>query len=178
MILQKDFFCRPTLEIAPELLGKCLIRKYRGKYLSGMVTEVEAYVGVEDKACHAARGKTQRNKVMFEEGGVWYVYLCYGMYWMLNIVTEKKGLPAAILIRGVQYEKNHLNGPGKLTRGFYIDKKLNEKRALPQTGLWFKDQGINIKPKEIQTGKRIGISYAGEWQHKPWRFYIKGGTYV
>lgn len=170
--LTKDFFHRSTLEVAPELLGKFLMRNYQNKVLSGMVTEVEAYVGTKDKACHAAKGRTERTKVMFEEGGIWYVYLVYGMYWMLNIVTEKKDFPAAILIRGVKLEDENLDGPGKLTQKFYIDKKLNKKEALPKTGLWLEDQDIKINPKQIKRGKRIGISYAGEWQNKLWRFYI------
>lgn len=172
MILTSDFFSQPTLEIAPKLLGKFLLRKYKGRVLSGMVTEVEAYIGMKDKACHAAKGKTQRNKVMFKEGGVWYVYLCYGMYWMLNIVTEKKDFPSAILIRGIRTENKNLNGPGKLTAGLHIDKKFNEREAIPKYGLWFEDEGIKIDSQNIQCGKRIGISYAGEWQHKLWRFFI------
>jgi len=170
-VLSKEFFHRPTLEVCRELLGKVLIRKKGKETFSGWVTEVEAYVGMKDKACHAACGKTERNKVMFEEAGLWYVYLVYGMYWMLNIVTEAKDFPAAILIRGIQTHEKHLNGPGKLTKGFSIDKKFNEKLALPQTGLWFEDHGVRL-PK-IKQGKRIGIGYAGPWRHKPWRFYVR-----
>ncbi len=172
MILTSDFFRRPTLDICPELLGKFLVRKIGKRTLSGFVTEAEAYVGMEDKACHAARGKTQRNKVMFEEAGLWYVYLVYGMYWMLNIVTEEKDFPAAILLRGIQTDQRHLNGPGKLTKTLTIDKRFNGKLALPKTGLWFEDRGVSVPSKRIKQGKRIGIGYAGKWQHKPWRFFI------
>ena len=181
MILTPEFFNRPTLEICPELLGKFLVRSVGSKQLSGMVTEVEAYVGMEDKACHAAKGKTPRNSTLFEEAGHWYVYLCYGMYWMLNIVTEQKDFPAAILIRGIHLDapldagrsdEKHLNGPGKLTKNLGIDKKFNRKLATPQTGLWFEDRGIQIPTQQIKQGKRIGINYAGAWKHKPWRFYL------
>lgn len=170
--LTLDFFHRPTLEVSHDLLGKFLVRKNGRQKLVGMVTEVEAYVGIQDKACHATRGKTERNRVMFEEGGIWYVYFVYGMYWMLNIVTEKKEFPAAILIRGIQVKDQHFNGPGKLTRFLKINKNFNEMPALPQTGLWFEDQGIKIPSKNIRRGKRIGIGYAGIWKHKPWRFYL------
>ena len=173
MVLTSDFFHRATLKVAPELLGKTLVRKFGKKISSGLVTEVEAYVGMEDKACHAAKGKTPRTKVMFEKGGTWYVYLCYGMYWMLNIVTEKKEFPAAILIRGFWTEKKHYNGPGKLTKFLKIDKTLNGASAEPKTGLWFEDEGYKVSKKEIRRGTRIGIGYAGEWQHKPWRFYFE-----
>ena len=171
-ILPREFFRRPTLDICPELLGKFLVRKKEGKNLYGMVTEVEAYVGMEDQACHAAKGMTERNKVMFEEAGLWYVYLVYGMYWMLNIVTENKDFPAAILLRGVQTEKKHLKGPGKLTKTLKIDKRFNGKMAHLETGLWFEDRGVRVPSKQIKQGKRIGIGYAGKWQHKPWRFYV------
>jgi len=172
VILTPDFFNRPTLEICPELLGKFLVRKKRGQVLCGLVTEVEAYVGMEDKACHAAKGKTERNKVMFEEAGLWYVYLVYGMYWMLNIVTESKDFPAAILIRAIKTDQAHLKGPGKLTKTLFIDKRFNGRRAQLETGLWFEDRGVRVSPKQIKQGKRIGIGYAGRWQHKPWRFFL------
>ena len=171
-ILEFNFFDRPTLDISRELLGKFLVRKKGSRVLSGMVAEVEAYVGMEDKACHAAKGKTERNKVMFEEAGLWYVYLVYGMYWMLNIVTESKDFPAAILIRGIKTDEAHLNGPGKLTKALAIDKRFNGKWAQAQTGLWFEDRGITVSSKQIKQGKRIGINYAGTWKHKPWRFYL------
>ena len=92
---------------------------------------------------------------------------------MLNILTEKKEFPAAILIRGFWTEKKHYNGPGKLTKFLKIDKTLNGTFAEPKTGLWFEDEGYKVSKKEIRTGKRIGIGYAGEWQHKPWRFYFE-----
>lgn len=174
-ICSRDFFNRPTLEVLPELLGKYLVRKKGLKRTAGFVTEAEAYIGFEDKACHAAKGKTERTKVMFEAAGTWYVYLCYGVHWMLNIVTEKEGFPAAILIRGVQGDA-HFNGPGKLTKSFEIDKKLNGKRACPEDGLWFEDRNVPVSSLDIHQGKRIGIGYAGKWQNKLWRYYLDHET--
>ncbi|MBI4041017.1 MAG: DNA-3-methyladenine glycosylase [Deltaproteobacteria bacterium] len=172
-ILPLEFFNRPTLEIMPTLLGKYLVRNEGAVLREGMVTEIEAYIGTEDKACHAAKGKTERTQVMFEPAGTWYVYLCYGMYWMLNIVTEAKDFPAAILLRGLWQEGRHYDGPGKLTRYFEIDRSLNGKPATPASGLWFEDRGRSISAKAIQRAKRVGIAYAGKWQHKLWRYYIE-----
>ena len=110
--LHEDFFCRDTLIVAEELLGKFLVRKTPDGILAGMITEVEAYDGPLDKACHAHRGKTPRNAPMFGPGGFFYVYFVYGMHWMLNVVTGEAGDPAAVLIRGIQ----GWDGPGKLTK--------------------------------------------------------------
>lgn len=134
-----------------------------------MITEVEAYVGPKDKASHAFHGKTKRTKVMFGRPGHWYVYLIYGMYHCLNIVTEKENYPAAILIRSVENTK----GPGRVCRKFKIDKRYNEKPASKKTGLWIEDRGIVINLRRIRRGKRIGVEYAGKWQDRPWRFYLK-----
>ncbi|MDD5751336.1 MAG: DNA-3-methyladenine glycosylase, partial [Candidatus Peribacteraceae bacterium] len=120
-VLPTSFFRRPVLAVAPELLGKFLVRRMRGKIIAAMITEVEAYDGPEDKACHAHRGKTHRNAVMFGPAGRWYVYFVYGMHWMLNIVTGERGYPAAVLVRGVR----ECNGPAKLTKAFRIDGRLN-----------------------------------------------------
>jgi DNA-3-methyladenine glycosylase len=131
------------------------------------INETEAYDGEEDLACHASKGKTQRNQVMYGEPGVIYLYLCYGMHWLLNIVCEKKGYPAAVLLRGTL----EVNGPGRLTKKLGIDGQLNRKRAVYSNGLWF-EQGDLVK-KEIQTGPRIGVNYAGEyWAKKPYRFWF------
>ncbi|MEK7636447.1 MAG: DNA-3-methyladenine glycosylase [Patescibacteria group bacterium] len=172
-ILSKTFFQRNTLAVARELLGKFLVRKIGKREIAGIITDVEAYDGLNDKASHASRGKTKRNEVMFRAGGVWYVYCVYGMYEMLNIVTREKGYPSAILIRGVLaddvlYKKT--NGPGKLTKFFCIKRSLNENQAQKNSGLWIEDRGIKIK--NFLRGKRIGIDYAGAWKHRLWRFYI------
>ena len=167
-VLSKNFFNRPTLKVARELLGKFLVRKIGRKKIEGMITEVEAYVGLKDKASHTSRGKTERNKVMFGKAGYWYVYFTYGMHWILNIVTERENYPAAILIRRVK----GVNGPGRLTKFFKIDKIFNSKPANKITGLWIEDRGIKISPRLIKRGKRIGVDYAGEWKDRLWRFYV------
>lgn len=166
-ILSKNFFNRPTLKVARELLGKFLVCRIGKKEIAAMINEVEAYVGREDKASHASRGKTERNKIMFGKAGHWYVYLTYGMHWMLNIVTEKDGYPAAVLIRGVE----GIRGPGRLTRFFKIDNSFNNKLANYSMGLWIEDRRVKINPRQIKRGKRIGVDYAGEWKNKLWRFY-------
>lgn len=172
--LTKDFFNRSTARVAKELLGKFLVRKTGRKKIAGMITEVEVYDGFQDKASHAARGKTKRNAPMFERGGIWYVYFTYGMHWILNIVTREYGYPAAILIRGVYIEGApyaKTNGPGKLTKWLRLDKTLNGKAASPKTGLWMEDRGSKIG--KIFRSPRIGVEYAGIWKHKPWRFFIR-----
>ncbi len=170
--LSRKFFNRPTLIVAKELLGKFLVRKVGGKIISGIVTETEAYCGPDDKACHAHKGRTKRTEVMFGLPGHAYVYLIYGIYNCLNVVTEKKGYPAAVLIRGVKTELN-LNGPGKVCREFGIDRRLNGEDISQSQNLWFEDRGVELKPGQIKKGKRIGIDYAGEYRKKQWRFYAQ-----
>lgn len=133
-----------------------------------MITEVEAYDGFLDKASHAHKGKTVRNAPMFGEAGIWYVYLVYGMHFMLNIVTGKKDYPAAVLIRSVE----GISGPGKLTKKLNINKKFNCKPTIPKTGLWIEDGGIKIKQSQIKSSPRVGIHYAKEWALKHYRFYL------
>jgi DNA-3-methyladenine glycosylase len=175
-ILTHNFFNRDTRMVAKELLGKFLVRKIGNKEIPVMITETEAYDGPRDKASHASKGKTPRTEVMFGEPGYWYVYLCYGMYDMLNIVTREKGYPAAILIRGAVYKDNNkrvLNGPGKLTKFLHIDKTLNRKKADTHSGLWFEDRGVILQEKDIQKTPRIGVMYAGPvWSTKKMRFVL------
>lgn len=191
-ILSQKFFNQPTLKVAENLLGKFLVRKYRGKEIILMITEVEAYDGFDDKASHVGRGKTERNKIMFEKAGKWYVYFTYGMHWMLNIVCGPKDYPAAILIRGgVIYTRSgrteciHLknkkqlsiNGPARITKFLKIDKKFNGKFADKKIGLWIEDRKIKIKKSQIIKTKRVGVEYAGKiWANKPYRFILKLST--
>ncbi|MDO8600924.1 MAG: DNA-3-methyladenine glycosylase [bacterium] len=167
-ILRGEFFNRPTLKVARELLGKFLVRKQGRKMVALMITDVEAYIGHRDRASHASRGKTARNALMFGQAGYWYIYFTYGMHWMLNIVTEGNGYPAAILIRGVQ----NISGPARITKFLKIDKKLNGKSALRVSGLWIEDRGVKVASRMIKKGKRVGVDYAGEWKNRPWRFFI------
>jgi DNA-3-methyladenine glycosylase len=177
MVLTRCFFDRPTLKVAEELLGKYLVRKWRGKIIAAMITEVEAYDGPYDRASHASRGKTERNKTMFGPAGHFYVYFTYGMHWLLNIVTDKDGYPAAVLIRGVE----GMNGPARVTKFLHIDKKLNGKPADKKSGLWFENGPARRSPGggggvkfKIKKSPRIGIEYAGPtWAKKRFRFSLK-----
>ena len=166
--LNNAFFNRPTLHVAQEILGKFLVYKKGNKSISAMITEVEAYVGSEDRASHASRGRTPRTEVMFGHAGYWYVYLIYGMHYCVNIVTEQKNYPAAILIRGVE----GVSGPGRVTKYVGINKSFNAKRATRANGLWIEDRGVIIKPRQIGRGKRMGVDYAEKWKDKKWRFYL------
>lgn len=168
-VLKPSFFEKPTLIVAKKLLGKFLVRKIGKKIIKAKITEVEVYDGLKDKGSHASRGKTKRNYVMFGKPGYWYVYLNYGIHWMLNIVTQKENYPAAILIRGVE----NINGPGRVTKFFKINKSFNNKIALPSSKLWIEDCGIKIKNNQIKKGPRIGIDYAGPyWAKRHLRFWI------
>ncbi|MFO7851275.1 MAG: DNA-3-methyladenine glycosylase [Bacteroidota bacterium] len=166
--LNRDFFTRDVLEVAPSLPGKLLCVNdadgITGKY---MITEVEAYRGEEDKACHVSRGRTSRNEIMYQRGGFIYMYLIYGMYWMLNIVTAEKEIPQAVLIRGIK----GFHGPGKLTRHLNLDGSFYGEDVCESERIWLEDQGIHV---EVKQGKRIGIDYAGSyWRDIEWRYYAR-----
>ncbi|MBI2644621.1 DNA-3-methyladenine glycosylase [Candidatus Uhrbacteria bacterium] len=182
-ILTQKFFNRDTRNVAKELLGKYLVRNIGDREISVMIAETEAYDGFHDKASHASKGKTARTEVMFGEPGIFYVYLCYGVYFMLNIVTREAHYPAAVLIRGgigEDPDRRILDGPGKLTRFLFIDKNFNNKKAKRATGLWFEDRGVQIDEKNNQRTPRIGVSYAGSlWSAKKFRFVLKNSlTYL
>jgi DNA-3-methyladenine glycosylase len=165
--LKSTFFQREVLEVAPELLGKILIRRFDdGCVEKFVISEVEAYSGNGDLACHASKGKTARTEVMFREGGLVYVYFIYGMYWMLNIVTGKENDASAVLIRGVQ----GISGPGRVGKALQLDKSFNGENLFTSERIWIED---GEKEEKIITSPRIGINYAGEpWISKPWRFYV------
>lgn len=166
--LPKIFFDRPVLEVAEDLLGKVLVRGDVEGGIQGIITDIEAYDGPDDLACHGRFGCTPRTIPMFGPAGHWYVYLVYGMHWMLNIVTGPVGYPAAVLMRGV----GEWVGPGKLTKELHIDKRFNALPATKETGLWIEDRGIAIPQKQIQRTPRIGVDYAGVWTKKPYRFVL------
>ena len=173
-ILAKQFFNRPSVKVAKDLLGKYLVRRSPvgggKKEIALVITEVEAYEGFRDKASHAHRGKTARNKIMFGEAGQIYVYFTYGIHWMLNIVTGKKDYPAAVLIRGA----GEIKGPARLTKFLKIDKKLNTKPLGKKAGLWIEDRGLKISARAIKKTPRIGVEFAGKfWARKPYRFLIQ-----
>lgn len=158
---------RRTVALARGLLGKYLVRAGPGGPRAAMITEVEAYHTARDRACHASRGRTPRTEVLFGPGGVWYVYLCYGVHELLNLVTGPAGHPAAILIRGIE----GVAGPGRVTKALRIGRALNGRPAAPASGLWLEDRGVRVPPQLVRATPRVGIDYAGpEWAAKPWRF--------
>ena len=163
---KKDSLC-----LAPELLGKLLCRKAGTKTVKLRITETESYYGEDDTACHAHKGKTARTSVMYLEGGHAYIYLCYGVHWLLNIVSGKPDFPEAVLIRGVE----GFDGPGKLTKALSIDKMLNGEKLVESKRLWIEDDGE--KPA-YKTSKRVGINYASEEdKNRLWRFVAEGVSY-
>ena len=144
------------------------MRRWRGQVISSMITEVEAYDGPMDKGSHAFRGQTNRNAPMFGPAGYWYVYLCYGVHWMLNYVVGDEGYPAAILIRAT----SDVCGPGKLTAHFHISGVQNGMEATPTSGLWIGDRAVRISKHKITAAPRVGIHYAEEWKDLPMRFIL------
>jgi DNA-3-methyladenine glycosylase len=167
-MLNYDFFNRDVLEVAPDLVGKIIVRTLpNGTILKQRITETEAYRGIEDKACHAHKGRTKRTEVMYQKAGTIYVYMIYGMHYLFNIVCSDIDNPQAVLIRCVE----DYSGPGKLTKHLNIDKTFNSKDISKLEELYIEDD--NFKP-EIIRKKRIGIDYAGEiWGNKLWRFVAK-----
>jgi DNA-3-methyladenine glycosylase len=186
-LLSRDFFARPTLTVARELLGQRLVRDIAGQRLSGRIVETEAYIGPQDSANHASKGRTRRTEVMFGPPGHAYIYLIYGMHSMLNVVTEPEGFPAAVLIRALEPLENieamlakrpsvrpaHLaNGPGKLCQAFDIDRTLHNWDLTLGQKLWL-EPGEPLPDTAVKTGPRIGIDYARlEDRQAPWRFWV------
>lgn len=168
-VLKQDYFKQKTTKVAKNLIGKYLVRKQDKEKIALEIKETEAYIGPEDKASHAYNGKTERNKIMYAEGGHIYIYLIYGIHYMLNIVTESEGYPTAVLIRAA----GEYDGPGKLTKALSInDKHLHEKRVSQKNKLWIEDRNNQIKHNNIESKPRVGIDYADEWAKKPLRFTI------
>lgn len=172
-ILKRTYFAQSTLRVARSLIGKYLVRVIDGSILSGKIVEVEAYVGAQDKACHASKGRTQRTEVLFGPPGVAYVYLIYGMYHCLNVVTEREEFPSAVLIRAIDIDGELVDGPGRLCRALQIDRRLNHVDLTTGESIWFEDRGGSVKRGDVGTHPRIGVDYAGEWAKKPWRFRLR-----
>ena len=169
LVNPKDFLSHDTIAHARSLLGRLLVRTTAQYCSRHVITEVEAYDGERDRACHASKGRTPRTEVMYQAGGIWYVYLCYGVHEMLNLVTGPTDYPAAVLIRGVA----DITGPGRLTKQLGIDRQLNGRAARPEQGLHLEESGIWIPLRRIRTSPRIGVAYAGSpWAQKRWRFYF------
>jgi DNA-3-methyladenine glycosylase len=165
--IDREFYIRDVLEIAPALLGTRLVMfNPETGPVSSIITETEAYRGEEDLACHVSRGRTARTEIMYHEGGVLYIYLIYGIHWMLNIVTGPLNEPQAVLIRGVR----GISGPGRLTRTLGIDKSFYAEDLTTSSRIW-----LEHGPGEISYSStpRIGVDYAGTpWKDKPWRFLL------
>ena len=185
-ILPRDFYNRPTLKVARDLVGARLVRILNGVKLVGLITETEAYISQKDLACHAKAGITPRTKVMFGEPGHAYTYFTYGNHWMFNVVTEREGFPAAVLIRAIQpiegvdvMMERRLGrdtfGPGKLCQAMGIGKSENGVDLTETTsGLWI-EAGVQVPKKAVTKGPRVGLNSTPEpWLSKPWRFLVKG----
>lgn len=177
--LKRNFFNRPTLIVAKDLLGKFLVRRLaNGKLLTGKIIETEAYIGPADKASHAFGGRlTERNRAEWLDGGHVYIYLVYGLYWQLNFSTAGAGRPECVLIRALQVENEKADiadGPGKLCRYLKLDKLFNGADAVKDKRLRLEDRGIKVKPSNIKATARIGIDYAGPyWARRKWRFVLE-----
>nr|WP_068892392.1 DNA-3-methyladenine glycosylase [Pedobacter panaciterrae] len=181
-------------DLAVQLLGKLLFTRIGGELTGGIIVETEAYKGIEDKASHAYGGRfTNRTQVMYEEGGLSYVYLCYGIHHLFNVVTAPKGIPHAVLIRGIEpvtgidvmlrrrnmllLKPNITAGPGALSKAMGIDKDLNAK-DLSGEEIWIEDNGIVFPNDQIVSSVRVGVDYAGDHALLPWRYYVKGNKFV
>ena len=163
--LEYEFFHRPCLTVAEELVGKLLVHETENGILTMRISETEAYCGEDDTACHAHKGRTPRTEVLYAQAGTVYVYLCYGMHWLMNIVTGEQEQPEAVLIRACV----DAAGPGKLTKAMGITGACNRKNIC-DGNLWIADDGFVCS---VRTDKRVGIGYASEEdQNRLWRFIM------
>lgn len=190
MKLTTDFYTREdVVEIAQDLLGKILFTRIRGTVTAGIITETEAYAGVKDRASHAFNGRrTSRTEVMYAEGGTAYVYLCYGIHHLFNVVTNRNDVPHAVLVRAVKPYKgidsickrrgkptaqaNMCNGPGTVSQGLGIRTSHSGLSLLGQT-IWIEEKGIEVRKRDIIKSPRIGVDYAGADALLPYRFTIQ-----
>lgn len=169
-LVEADFCSRDTVNLARNLLGKYLVMNITGGEQAYQITETEAYDGPEDLACHASKGRTLRTEPLFGPPACWYVYLCYGVHEMLNLVTGPVDYPAAILIRGLE----NVSGPGRLTKLLGVDRRFNAKPASKKTGIWLEDRKAEFCPSIIKATPRIGVAYAGDdWSSRPYRFVLE-----
>jgi DNA-3-methyladenine glycosylase len=166
--IDRQFFNRDVLKVAPSLLGKYIVRRFdNGLIKKYKIIETEAYRGEEDLACHASKGRTPRTEVMYQKGGLVYVYFIYGMYWMLNFVTGIENEPQAVLIRAME----GFNGPGKLTKELALDKSFYGEDLSTSNRIWLAE---NLNSTSIKTAPRVGINYAGDyWKAQEWRFILE-----
>ena len=191
---QSFYLNKDVINVAKKLLGKILVTNINNTITSGIIVETEAYAGIDDKASHAYNNKrTQRTETMYEKGGVSYIYLCYGMYYLFNVVTNINNIPHAVLIRAVEpldginkmkkrrkmkgSKYNFTNGPGKLSIALGIDNSFNGESLLSDK-IWIEDNGIKFSKKDILSSPRIGVDYAKEDIKLPYRFYIKDNKWI
>jgi DNA-3-methyladenine glycosylase len=178
-VLPRSFYARGTLTVARDLLGMHLVHAHAGGVQVGRIVEVEAYKGPHDLAAHSSKGRTLRTEVMFGPPGHAYVYLIYGFWNCLNVVTAKDGVPHAVLLRAIEPVSGidtTTHGPGLLCRALHIDRTLNGADLLGSR-LWIEKPERYRKPRIVRA-TRIGVDYAGDWAHKPWRFYDADSVYV
>jgi len=202
--ISQQFFARPTLIVARDLIGKVLVCRLAEGIRRYRITEVEAYCGTKDLACHtspgrnqllhsrgnligrvisngASKGKTKRTEVMFGPAGYVYVYLIYGMYYCLNLVTAGQDQGEAVLIRAVEplFETTDWPvGPGRLCKYLQIDKSFNGAKLGRKVGLWVEDSSYTVKSSDIKSSTRRGVAYAKDYAQKPWRFYLSNNNFV
>lgn len=194
--IPREFYTRPVVEdIAQELLGKYLYTHIDGQITAGMIVETEAYCGLRDKACHAHLNKrTKRTEVMFQEGGIAYIYLCYGVHHLFNIITHEKDTAAGVLIRAIEPKvgietmlerRQHAKatpklsaGPGTLTQALGIQTKIHNKLDLLGDTIWISDEENSFTKDEIIASPRVGIAYAEEDALLPWRFRVKNNPFI
>lgn len=193
--ISKDFYQNINVtEIAVQLLGKQLFTNINGELTGGIIVETEAYNGITDKASHAYGGRfTDRTKTMYKEGGVSYVYLCYGIHYLFNVVTGPLNCPQAVLIRAIEplvgldimlrrrnmttFKPAVCSGPGALSKALGITKGLNDE-DLGGSEIWIEDVDCDVYSQKVLTAKRIGVDYAQEDALLPWRFYVEGNKFV
>lgn len=200
--LPAEFYLRTdVVQVARDLLGKVLVTEMDGQRTAGIITETEAYRAPDDRACHAWNNRrTARTEVMFREGGRAYVYLCYGIHHLFNVVTGPENMAHAVLVRAIEpvdglelmQERRNIRhskpgippvqlttGPGALSKALGIRTSLSgQQLTLPDTPVWIEDNGSDIQETDIASGKRIGVDYAGECAEWPWRFWLKHSRYV
>lgn len=190
MKLGKDFFIRePVTKIALELLGKVIYTNFNNKITAGIITETEAYAGITDKASHAYGGKrTSRTEMMYQEGGIAYIYLCYGIHHLFNFVTNQKDIPEAVLLRGIIplkgaktmemrrqmtfRNKGFTDGPGKVSQALGL-RTIHNGFSIEGEDIWIEDNGIVFMEKDISIEPRIGVDYAEEDAKLPYRYLVK-----
>lgn len=190
---ERFYLSKDVVKLSQKLLGKVLVTHIDGQKVAGRIVETEAYKGPTDKASHAYGSRcTERTKTMFEAGGISYIYLCYGIHHLFNVVTAPKGIPHAVLIRALEplegvktmgkrrnmtELKSLSSGPGKLSKALGLSREFDAV-SLQSSTLWIEDRGLNPKSNEVVATARVGIDYAEEHKDLPWRFYIKDNPFI